>query len=573
MNTSPVNFEVNNQANGALTAARRGQTVSGAFEALFAQIAQNTLNQTADEQSSAARTQSTSSSAVTGTQEASLASPAGTPLARLEEAVRSTGQEFEKIELPSSARTQLKQVLTNSGYTEADAEQIINRSTDQAGNINLKKLFDQLPAFVPVQGPALMLDLNDKPLLIQALKDLGFSGERIQRFLEAQTQEDGKLKIQGLPALLAEAGDTHLKVDRTVLKDLLTRLGLKEAEVQNLLDASSDAQGRVSAKGVLAMLQRAAASQDQAMAQTLKDLASQAQVKSADSGADDARQIKAQVIKALEAGQARQEAAQAKSAPVEALAQEAKDAVKPEHFGRLAEARLEGEASRLAAQGGGKAVEAAAEGRGAGGQTQTQGQAAAAKAAVEGLEAQTRADKPQTQAADAANQAVAAAGRASAAQGGVTATRGPLPAYVVRQVSDQIVQMVLKNTDTLRLELKPANLGSLDLAISVKDGVVKATLMAESVAVKQALEAGLDNLRQQLTLAGLKADRLEVLVNPDAQRQQTQAGGEGQSQGRRSGSGRRGVDALDALNPDSATDEAAGAAIARPARGRISLFA
>ncbi|MCA1988851.1 MAG: flagellar hook-length control protein FliK, partial [Desulfarculus sp.] len=138
-----------------------------------------------------------------------------------------------------------------------------------------------------------------------------------------------------------------------------------------------------------------------------------------------------------------------------------------------------------------------------------------------------------------------------------------------------MAQMVAKQQTSLRLELKPPTLGELQVELSVKDGVVKATLTAETVAAKQALESGLDQLKQQLTAQGLKLDSLEVAINPDAERQQAQAEYQNQGGARRG----RGRD-LGISDGDSTQDigSETGSVLAstrgnQTVRSRVNLFA
>ncbi|MFH1060209.1 MAG: flagellar hook-length control protein FliK, partial [Pseudomonadota bacterium] len=169
-----------------------------------------------------------------------------------------------------------------------------------------------------------------------------------------------------------------------------------------------------------------------------------------------------------------------------------------------------------------------------------------------------------------------AAGRAASA-GAATAsgqTRATLPPYVVRQVGDQMAQMVQRQQSTLRLELKPPTLGELHVELAVKEGVVKATLTAETVAAKQALEAGLEQLKQELAQQGLKVERIEIVVDPDAERREAQA----QAQAGFGQDGRQGRERAAAAGgageAGAAADETAIPAWQfNPANSRVNLFA
>ena len=60
--------------------------------------------------------------------------------------------------------------------------------------------------------------------------------------------------------------------------------------------------------------------------------------------------------------------------------------------------------------------------------------------------------------------------------------------------------------------IHPPELGRLDLDLAIKNGHLHASLNAESVIVKEAIEANLNQLRQQLTDQGLIVEKFEVTV-------------------------------------------------------------
>ena len=194
---------------------------------------------------------------------------------------------------------------------------------------------------------------------------------------------------------------------------------------------------------------------------------------------------------------------------------------------------------------------------------------AGAKAEASGAKA-GQAEQVQVDAGKAA--AGQAASRATVQTAQTTQVRGSLPSYVVRQVSDQIVQMVQKQQNTLNLKLKPANLGDLSLEITVKDGAVKAVMMAETVAAKNALDSGLDQLKQLLGQQGLKLERLEVMVNPDSQRQADFAAGDQSGSGDRRGGGSGDSD-QDLASADLDETQNSGGLLFSSDGERINLFA
>ena len=105
------------------------------------------------------------------------------------------------------------------------------------------------------------------------------------------------------------------------------------------------------------------------------------------------------------------------------------------------------------------------------------------------------------------------ADRAAAAQqaGPVKATAAsanlpePLPKIV-----DRMVWMVRAGEQTSRIHISPPDLGRLELDVVIRQGHLHANLNAENPAVKELIEANLQQLRQQLNNMGFVVERFEV---------------------------------------------------------------
>ncbi len=101
----------------------------------------------------------------------------------------------------------------------------------------------------------------------------------------------------------------------------------------------------------------------------------------------------------------------------------------------------------------------------------------------------------------------------------------PLPRIV-----DRMIWMVQAGQQTSRLQISPPQLGRLDLEIVIKQGHLQAHIHAENPAVKELIEANLQQLRQQLNQMGFVVERFEVASGLDERRfaeQQTRTGGRG----------------------------------------------
>ncbi len=590
MSTTAVNLDASAYLSSLLTSVRKGANASG-FDELLANLTNTVKTQTTQASNQASQT---SGFAPTSAKSDSTATVT-TPIEQFKQALTNTGQPVEKMTLSYNDREKLQKVLEESGYSAEDAKQIIERAKDDKGDINLGRVFALLPQYIPLQGPTLTLNPEDTSLLVQVLKDLGLTQEQISTFMDKQvTTSDGKIQIRGLPELLAQTDGSNRQVDRKVLTDLLSRLGLGQKEIESLLAKSSDSAGKTSPAAMLAVLTVAAQNQDQGVGQALREMANRVKTGEQDQ-ADAVDKLRAQVNQALDKIQQKTEAQtqrqvqawdkaleQAKGALQEAggaaLGKTAAATLpgletNPEVVPQVAKAALGAEAVKMVDQTQAAGQRSADQGAQT---TQAAQTVAAARAGAElggqGAGAQSQTGQGRSEAWAGLSQAGASEGAQASGAGAATRV---LPSYVTRQVGEQMAQMVAKQQTSLRLELKPPTLGELQVELSVKDGVVKATLTAETVAAKQALESGLDQLKQQLTAQGLKLDSLEVAINPDAERQQAQA--EYQNQG-----GARRGRAQDLGNSDGDTTQDIGSETGsvlastrgnQTVRSRVNLFA
>ena len=84
------------------------------------------------------------------------------------------------------------------------------------------------------------------------------------------------------------------------------------------------------------------------------------------------------------------------------------------------------------------------------------------------------------------------------------------------QIMEQIVQQMRVNITTemtsMEMQLNPENLGKVYVNISSEEGVVNAQFHATNEVVKEALEAQIATLRENLNQAGVKVDAIEVTI-------------------------------------------------------------
>ena len=87
----------------------------------------------------------------------------------------------------------------------------------------------------------------------------------------------------------------------------------------------------------------------------------------------------------------------------------------------------------------------------------------------------------------------------------------------VQDIMEQIVQsarVITTSSDTtMEMQLNPENLGKIFMEITTKEGTVSAKIVAQNEAVRDALEAQIVELKQNLNQAGVKVDAVEVTVS------------------------------------------------------------
>ena len=102
------------------------------------------------------------------------------------------------------------------------------------------------------------------------------------------------------------------------------------------------------------------------------------------------------------------------------------------------------------------------------------------------------------------------------------------------RIMEQVIESVKTNfkVDEMKSEmimkLKPESLGNVSLKVSIEKGIVLAEFQVESLAVKQAMEASLQDLRTALQDKGLQLSQLDVSVRKDNQNQQQSGSNRGQ---------------------------------------------
>lgn len=83
---------------------------------------------------------------------------------------------------------------------------------------------------------------------------------------------------------------------------------------------------------------------------------------------------------------------------------------------------------------------------------------------------------------------------------------------IMKQMMDYMKLHFSANVTEMEIQLEPANLGSINLQVATKNGVITAQITAETEAVKKAIESQVVQLRENLNGQGIKIEAVEVTI-------------------------------------------------------------
>lgn len=83
---------------------------------------------------------------------------------------------------------------------------------------------------------------------------------------------------------------------------------------------------------------------------------------------------------------------------------------------------------------------------------------------------------------------------------------------IMRQITDYIKLNLKPDTSSVEMQLHPENLGTLQIHVASKGGVVTANFITQNEAVKAALESQMIQLQDQFREQGIKVEAIEVTV-------------------------------------------------------------
>ena len=89
----------------------------------------------------------------------------------------------------------------------------------------------------------------------------------------------------------------------------------------------------------------------------------------------------------------------------------------------------------------------------------------------------------------------------------------PFPLHVVHQVGRQMAFAIRRGENQVRVQLKPPNLGSIQLDMVMKDHVLKVAMITEHHAVKELLMSHVHELREALVEQGVELQRIDINID------------------------------------------------------------
>lgn len=103
---------------------------------------------------------------------------------------------------------------------------------------------------------------------------------------------------------------------------------------------------------------------------------------------------------------------------------------------------------------------------------------------------------------------------------------------IMRQILDYMKINLKPDASSMEMQLHPASLGTLQVQVASKGGVVTANFITQNEAVKAALETQMIQLKEQFAEQGVRVEAIEVTVQPHAFERNLDQGRGNDSQGR-----------------------------------------
>lgn len=107
-----------------------------------------------------------------------------------------------------------------------------------------------------------------------------------------------------------------------------------------------------------------------------------------------------------------------------------------------------------------------------------------------------------------------------------------LPDFVTRQVGKSIVRSINTGDDTIRMQLKPTELGRMYMSIEHNGSAMKVSIITEHQSAKDILAANVNEIKTMLSSSGISLESFEVDMSSDFQQSMADARTQDQSAGK-----------------------------------------
>lgn len=134
------------------------------------------------------------------------------------------------------------------------------------------------------------------------------------------------------------------------------------------------------------------------------------------------------------------------------------------------------------------------------------------------------------------------------------------PVQIVEQIVEAAKITLNQEVTSMELMLNPESLGKINMTVSVREGIVTATLAAQNEAAREAIESQIVVLKENLNNQGIRVEAVEVTVEShafDANANQNPNNGfdEQREQAQKKSSRPLRLDSLDGLDEEELTEE------------------
>lgn len=437
------------------------------------------------------------------------------------------GIPIKEMSLSREAMPDLKKILIGEGMSKSDATAFLNRLFQENGNprreIKLIELFERIPelkALSDKKSADPVLDMSAIPYIEASLSRLGLDHQEVSRAIEQAKMQDGRLNlkrlvlnlqtlVRGLPEAKQLGADGKAAGD---IKGMLVRVGI--------VDKATDIDGPVSLERFVRILEQKVANlMPRAVPETeiedhVNRLLDNVLVENKQqNGKTGLESLYANKLKVLPSD---------KSKADQDLKQIATDGRKVS----TSQGKRAGTETKVVGEFQGEKAGAEAKGTG-------EFQAKAKedelflkterliKAAQEGSPEKKVIDQDKATSPHWVRESITDRGPVSDAVHRQGAR--PLPVYVVNQVSRQISLSLQRGDNHIRLQLRPPQLGSIQIDMNMKNNVLKIGVITEHNSVKEILISNIQELKDSLVQQGVKLERVDVQVNCNLDQSMAQA--------------------------------------------------